>query len=113
MNQYSRPASPTALRDFCFPSSPFFQIFPVIIYFGINPLGITVTGFDTRRCMVFTLCKTAHLIIGTGSLQFIDPKSEPMYSPMILDEVKVKPAIDEVNEDKKFRQKFGDFIFSL
>ena len=39
-----------ALWDFCFPSSPFFQIFPVIIYFGINPLGITVTGFDTRRC---------------------------------------------------------------
>ena len=39
-----------ALRDFCFPSSPFFQFFPVIIHFGINPLGITVTGFDTRRC---------------------------------------------------------------
>ena len=25
----------------------------------------------------------------------------------------VKPAIDKVNEDKKFRQKFGDFRFSL
>ncbi|MDD6780027.1 MAG: hypothetical protein PUD94_03295, partial [Prevotellaceae bacterium] len=48
-----------ALRDFCFPSSPFSTFFPVIIYFGINPLGITVTGFDTHRCRVFTLCKTA------------------------------------------------------
>ena len=48
-----------ALWDFCFPSSHFFQIFPVIIYFGINPLGITVTGFDT--------------LIAVGSLLYVRP----------------------------------------
>ena len=34
---------------------------------------------------------------------------------MILDEVKVKPAIDKVNEDKKFRQnlEISDFLYNF
>ena len=59
----SRPARPSPCGIFVFPHLLFPKFFPVIIHFGINPLGITVTGFDTRRCRVFTLCKTALLIL--------------------------------------------------
>ena len=75
MNQYSRPARPAPCGIFVFPHLPFSKFFPVIIYFGINPLGITVTGFDPRRCRVFTLCKTAVSSENLKNIHSVSPAS--------------------------------------
>ena len=61
------PQAPRLCGIFVSPHLPFSKFFPVIIYFGINPLGITVTGFDT--------------LIAVGSLLYVRPPTAAWQIP--------------------------------